>query len=381
MLSKLWFLSLTANVLSAPSQPDVGLTTRGDSSDFPIPYIGESLKDYGQQLISFLSNTFLGPVELQRLISDILPVLSIDFNCGFLSAISKTDDLPNYNTDFEQVENIDQYRVKWFIEAEGRTEDDPVLLYFHGGGYVLPLLPTQFAFFSDVWKQFNEKSDRLSILVLDYAISPKEGHWPLQLQQGASVYNELAKSSKNIILTGDSAGGHLALAILRHMKYPVDSVPTVSAKPQGFVGLSPWVNIFPSCGNGTKNGTYATNDGLDYLSVNSLSSMGELTVPDEETRLSSPLNMWKDYINWYDLLPEDKNKVFVSYGDNEVLKGDIQTWLDIAGLTQSNATIYRDLAGCNYCLFASGTHDNFYINGDKTQLVQPLVDFLTNNFA
>lgn len=380
-LSSLLLLSLTGTASAAPTEVEVGLVSRGDSSKFPLPYIGESLKDYTQQLLSFLSNSILGPKNLQHALSDILPVFSIDFNCKFTAALSKTDDVPNYNTEFGSVENIDNSRVKWLVEAEGRTEDDPVLLYFHGGGYVLPLLPTQISFLVDAWKQFNVKSDRLSILVLDYSIAPKEGTWPLQLQQGAAVYNELTKSSKNIILTGDSAGGHLSLAMLRHMEYPVDSGQPITQKPQGLIGISPWVNVDPSFDQNIKNGTYATNDGVDYLSVNSLSSMGQLSIPDQEQRLSVELNMWKDHIDWYDLLPEDKSKIFVSYGDNEVLKGDIQSWLRLANLTDSSATIYRDMPGCDKCWIQSGTHDNPYIDGPTSPIGKPLVDFLVKEFA
>lgn len=381
MRSSLALLSLTASALAAPAVPEVNLDIRGDSSQFPIPYIGEGLQDYIQQLLSFLSNTFIGTPEVLKALAFIAPTPSIDWNCNFHKAISKTDDLPNFDTDFDAVDGVDSGSVKWFIEAEGRTDDDPVIFYLHGGGYTFGLFPMMTGLWMDTWKEFNTKSDRLSVLVLDYWVSPREGEWPDPLKQAAAVYNELTKTSNNIIVAGDSAGGHLALSLLRHIKYPVDSVQNVTTKPQGLIGLSPWVNIYPDQGNGTKNGTYATNDGVDLLSANSLSGMGLISVPDEETRTSSTMNMWKDYVDWYDLLPDDKSKIFVSYGDNEVLKGDIQTWLDIADLPNSAATIHRDLPGCSGCLFQSGTHDNAIFNLRNSTIFEPLVGFLTQNFA
>lgn len=192
-----------------------------------------------------------------RVLADISPALSIDFNFNFLKAISKTSNLPNFNTPFYPVNGIAKNSVKRFIEADDRGEDDPVILYLHGGAYIYGLLPNELALLMDVWKQFNTESDRLSVLAVDYSIV-NQATWPAPLQETAAVYNELTKTSKNIIVFGDSAGGHLALSLLRHIKYPVNSVPAVTVKPQGLVVLSPEVNIYPDHGNGTKNGTFET---------------------------------------------------------------------------------------------------------------------------
>lgn len=91
--------------------------------------------------------------------------------------------------------------------------------------------------------------------------------------------------------------------------------------------------------------------------------------------------MYKDYIDWNSLVPNDKNKIFVSYGDNEALKEDFETWLDISELPQPKATIWRNRPGCDYCLFQSGTHDKILINLEDSIIFQPLDDYLTSNSA
>lgn len=233
----------------------------------------------------------------------------------------------------------------------------------------------------DVWKAYNaDKSDKLSIAMLDYPIAPKQGTWPAPLEAAAAAYNKLTELTDNIVLASDSAGGHLALALLRHIENPVDGVEEVTVKPQGLVALSPWVNVYPNHGEGITNGTYETYENVDLLSANSLSAMGEIAIPDNETRNSPAVNFWKDYINWSDLLPEDKSKIYVSYGDTEVLKGDIQTWIDIAELENSGATIHRDLGGCEDCTFASGTYDNVLFNLRNSPIFDTLVDYMTTNF-
>lgn len=351
------------------------------ATSFPIPYIGESVQEYGQQLLSFLSDGLIGsPVTLGP-IASLIPSFSIDLNCAFHRATRKTDDLPGFDTDFYPVDGVDGSKIKWLIEADNRSPEDPVILYFHGGGGVLPLLFLETGMWIDMWRGYNaQKNDRLSVAVLDYVIAPREGVWPEPLQQCASVYNELTKHSNNVILAGDSDGGHLALSLLRHIKYPLESVDEVTVKPQGLVTISPWVNVFPNQGEGVINGTYESYNDIDILNADSLSAMGELYIPDEATRTSPALNFWKDYIDWYDLLPDNKENIYVSYGDNEVLKGDIQTWIDIAKLDDSGATIFRDLAGCDKCFFASGTHDNILFNQNDSPISSSIVDFLVERF-
>lgn len=378
---KLSILCYLASLCASPAMPVDTAEVEKRAPSFPIPYIGESLKDHSEQLISFLAAGFLGNKGVLQAVASIVPPLSIDFNCNFMKAISKTDDLPNYNTDFTSVEFIDDGRLKWLIEADGRTREDPVILYIHGGGFVFGIFPMMVAVWNDIWKQFNVKSDKLSVLALDYSIAPREATWPVPLQQTVSAYNELRKSSDNIIIAGDSAGGHLCLALLRHIKYPYDDVSEVATKPEGLIALSPATNANPNLGNGTKNGTYATYEGVDILDADIISNMGTTEVPDEELVNSPSICFFKDYVDWNNLLPDDKSKVFVSYGDNEVLKGDIETWLEIAELPGSGATIWRDRPGCESCLFQSGTHDNILFNLKDSTIFQPLANFLKDNFA
>ena len=89
--------------------------------------------------------------------------------------------------------------------------------------------------------------------------------------------------------------------------------------------------------------------------------------------------MWKDYIDWSAVLP-DYRKVFVSFGDNEVLKGDIETWLDIANLTHSDATD-SELSGCKQCLSSSGIHDTATSNLQNSPIFNPVIEFVKENFA
>jgi acetyl esterase/lipase len=91
-----------------------------------------------------------------------------------------------------------------------------------------------------------------AVLMLFYDLAPS-AVYPRQLQQAASllnhVLNKLEIPPQNILLTGDSAGAHLALSLLSHISHPHPStllpIPliTLSTPLRGAVFISPWVSF------------------------------------------------------------------------------------------------------------------------------------------
>lgn len=292
---------------------------------------------------------------------EIIPQTSLDFDASLTAVLA--GGIPNFNKAFDSVNGVDGSKVKWLVEANDRTEDDPVVLFFHGGGYVTGVLPTYYPALLNYYRDIG--NDRLSILMLDYTLTKDASH-PKQLQEAAAVYNTLTNSSKNIILEGDSSGGNLALILLRHSKYPIDSVEPVSTLPTGLMLYSPWVNLYPD-GN---NGTMASNYGKDILNANALQQMGVLFAPDEETRNSTALNQFKDYIDWSEVLP-DPSKIFVAFGGHEVLAADIRNWANIAKLEENGAQVLND---------TTGIHDGFTFTV-LSNYYHDVVDFHKNNFS
>ena len=91
-----------------------------------------------------------------------------------------------------------------------RTDNENIILFFHGGGYVLNSIETH----DPTIKYFAEKL-RTKIYSLDYSLSP-EYQFPHQLNEGMNAIDWLIKngnSINNISLCGDSAGAHLAASI------------------------------------------------------------------------------------------------------------------------------------------------------------------------
>lgn len=326
---------------------------------------GETAQKYSAELlinVNKLSTSF--PVNL--LATSLLESNTTLQDCAKeFQSKSNTSDLPNYNSDFGTgVSSLSGTKIKWIVEAQDRAEDDPVILYFHGGGYYTPPAENAVDFWSNIWRNVSEQSDRLSVLWIDYDLSI-QNRYPTQLRQATEVYNAISDKSKNVMLAGDSAGAHLALNLIRHQKYQVETVPKVNAAPRGLFLFSPMVNIFPT----SNNGTYAEYEVVDITYGSGLASMGTLLVPDEATRLSTPLNPWKDHIDWSEILPES-SKIFVCYGEKEVLKGDIESWIDISGISDSNATIFNQ---------PGGHHDDWTIHTTNSTIFPIFAKFLKNN--
>lgn len=221
----------------------------------------------------------------------------------------------------------ENFTANWLVEAPNRTKDDPVLLYFHGGGYVLPLDGSQVGFLCDIYNLVN--CARLSILILDYSLAP-ESQYPQQLCEAAHLYESLTDQEEctNIMLLGDSAGGNLVIQLLAHLhhKHP-DAVQIRSeVRPNAAVILSPWVNLHPQF-----TGSYLEFDGVDILDQSFLYRWaGEFCGSLSERETSpwvSPLSAHSSH--WEKVFPEQS---LLIWGSDEVMRDDFIGWTKNAGL-------------------------------------------------
>ncbi len=86
----------------------------------------------------------------------------------------------------------------------------PILLYFHGGGYVFGSARTHRALAAQIGQRVG-----CAAVVPDYALAP-ENPFPAAVNDALGVFTALAGQvgADNIIVGGDSAGGGLALALV-----------------------------------------------------------------------------------------------------------------------------------------------------------------------
>ncbi|WP_165370566.1 alpha/beta hydrolase [Hymenobacter persicinus] len=132
---------------------------------------------------------------------------------------------------------LESIRIEGMAAEWIRPKNAPagrVLLYLHGGGYVLGSLNTHRSLVGTLAQRCN-----LHALAVDYRKAP-DYPFPAALDDARLAYRWLLEQGyqpHNIIVAGDSAGGGLALALLialRDEKLPL---------PAAAVCLSPWTDL------------------------------------------------------------------------------------------------------------------------------------------
>ncbi|MCE9649589.1 MAG: alpha/beta hydrolase [Parvibaculum sp.] len=196
--------------------------------------------------------------------------------------------------------NLGGLKAEWMIPQGRSLSSSPVLLYFHGGGYVIgsPLSHRH------VTGKLALSSDAC-VLSVDYALAPEQP-FPAAVTDGVKAYRWLldrGHAADAIAFGGDSAGGGLVMATLIAARD--EGLPM----PAGAVLISPWTDL--TCNTETYKSRAAvdpmiTPDGIAVM------ANAYLAGADPRNPLASP--------NFADLagLPP----LLIHVGDNEVLLDD-----------------------------------------------------------
>lgn len=114
------------------------------------------------------------------------------------------------------------------------SNSERIILYFHGGGYAMGSPESHYGLIS-----YLADITKTTIYVPDYRLGP-EHKYPSQLEDGMKSYdfliNNLGYEPNQIALSGDSAGGNLALITLLKLKKENKPLPNSLAL------LSPWAD-------------------------------------------------------------------------------------------------------------------------------------------
>ncbi|ODV79687.1 Arylacetamide deacetylase [Suhomyces tanzawaensis NRRL Y-17324] len=230
----------------------------------------------------------------------------------------------------------------WLVqnEVEGPEKED-VLIYAHGGGYLLNMFETQMVAFLALYHALpEERRNRTSILFLDYSTTANNFTYPTQLREAIYSYNGLVEQGyKNIHLIGDSAGVHLICSIARYIAYPEEAKEQFKhfpkfdfsfhgelVQPKSLILMSPWVqpttapNLPPVLGANPYGDLGATD-----------TSMGDYYVGDNDRKL---IDKWITFNSlsydehWAQVEAIDKGNTLVIYGEREILREGIEKFYD-----------------------------------------------------
>lgn len=142
------------------------------------------------------------------------------------------------------------------IRPQGARKDY-ILLYFHGGGYVMGSTKTHRAFIAKI---ANEAGIRA--FSVEYRMAP-EHPFPAALDDAITAYNWLIEEQKykpkQIFMGGDSAGGGLTLATLLALKAQEKSLPLAG------ICLAPWTDLAVTGQSAWENKKHDTM--LEYFDI------------------------------------------------------------------------------------------------------------------
>lgn len=122
--------------------------------------------------------------------------------------------------------------AEWSV-ADG-ADQDKVILYVHGGGYVMGSAGSH----RDMTGRLSQAAGA-RVLSLNYRLAP-EHPFPAPVDDSVAAYRWLLGQgiqASNIAIAGDSAGGGLALAALIAIRDAGEPVPAAG------IGISPWVDM------------------------------------------------------------------------------------------------------------------------------------------
>ena len=126
----------------------------------------------------------------------------------------------------------DGFKGDW-VYAPG-TPEGRVIFYCHGGGYVWGG-PRQYREFG--WRL--SVANKARVFLMDYSLAP-EHVCPTQMEEALRAYDYLSThptSTNGIVIAGDSAGGHLALATAHAIR------DSERAGLQAVGLISPWLDL------------------------------------------------------------------------------------------------------------------------------------------
>ncbi|KAL8287572.1 hypothetical protein RQP46_003430 [Phenoliferia psychrophenolica] len=180
-----------------------------------------------------------------------------------------------------------------------RYDDEVVLYYVHGGGFVMDTGGDAQVWAIQLAKEMNIKRNvQFSVFSLDYRLAP-DYKYPSQLIETLAGYhylvNTLKISEDKICVCGDSAGGNLIAAFLLHLARPnpIISVPEslgpTPRQPGSTLLISPWVKLV------TTSVSSKAHELFDYIETDSSAGavLDYLGAPHPENKTFNP--SWNPY--------------------------------------------------------------------------------------
>lgn len=118
------------------------------------------------------------------------------------------------------------------FDARETREPGPVVVFYHGGGFVIGNIDTHASFTAEMARQLD-----LPVVSIDYRLAP-EAKWPAAPEDCEAATRwiagspaELGRTATSLIVSGDSAGGNLAIVTAMALRDEAAAVPVIVQAP------------------------------------------------------------------------------------------------------------------------------------------------------
>ena len=202
------------------------------------------------------------------------------------------------DTSYRDVD-IDGMPGEW-VSMERAHLKKYVILHCHGGGYVTGSSTYARSLTSKLADVTN-----MEVLCFDYRLAP-EHPYPAAIEDALKAWEYLLDQgyqAEHIIITGDSAGGNLALALTMWLREKGRSLPA------GLVLMSPWTDMTVSGESYQAKAELDPILDMEYMSIITKAYAGE---SDLKNPMISPV------FGTFEGFPP----VYIQVGDNEILLSD-----------------------------------------------------------
>ncbi len=165
--------------------------------------------------------------------------------------------------------------AEWIVAPE--AQNDRVILYLHGGGYIIGSMRTHREMVSRLSRAAGARA-----LGLDYRLAP-ENPFPAGLEDSIAAYRGLIAAGVDpakIVIAGDSCGGGQTVSTLVALRYLGEPMPAAG------VCISPWVDLANTGESMTTNAEVDPVVQKELLDFMAQLFLGER---DRRTPLASPL--------------------------------------------------------------------------------------------
>ncbi|WEK43927.1 MAG: alpha/beta hydrolase [Candidatus Sphingomonas colombiensis] len=150
------------------------------------------------------------------------------------------------------------------FDARATRAPGPVVVFYHGGGFVIGDIDTHASFTAEMARQLD-----LPVVSIDYRLAP-EAPWPAAPDDCEAAARwiagnpaELGRVATSLVLSGDSAGGNLTIVVAMLLRDDPAAVPVIAQGP--IYPAADMTKEYPSF-NQFAEGFLLTRDGMIWFS-------------------------------------------------------------------------------------------------------------------